>query len=373
MNASREFLNRLKFIDLRKDEPLSKHSTMRVGGIADTFAKIENEKQLSKFVNIYKDFKDKIKLLVIGEGSNTLFTDDFEGIVLKIMHKGIEIVEEGNEFVTLKVQAGHNWHEFVEYCVNNNLSGNENLAFIPGTVGAAPVQNIAAYGQVQEDTFVSLEAYNLKTGIKEQFYKSKCNFLYRSSIFKTTKKGKYIISSVTYKLKKAFDYIPETSYYSRYESLIQVLEQIAQKPYTLRDVFNATIEIRKRKLPDIQQVGTLGSFFINPFVTKNQLIELQNKFPGIQYYPVQKMSYPNLGDPIFKNQNIVKIPAAWLIEELGWKGKRKKNVAVSKKHSLCLTVIGPALGTDVLSLMKDIQESVKEKTKLELKTEINIV
>ncbi len=367
-----ELKDKLTNIVFRENELLSKHSTMRVGGTADLFVEINSEEELKNFLNVHKDHND-IKLLVIGEGSNTLFTSDYKGIVLKLMHKGIEKIDEEEEYLTLKVQAGHNWNEFVKYCVENNLAGNENLAFIPGTVGAAPVQNIAAYGQVQEDTFLSLEAFNIKTGEKEVFDGPECEFAYRSSIFKTLKKDEYIITSVNYKLRKAEEYIPETSYHSRYESLSSILEEVAEKPYTLKDVFNAVVEIRKRKLPQVEEVGTLGSFFVNPFVTKDKLLDLQKKFPNIQFYPVDKMQYPALEDPKLKDQEIVKIPAGWLLEELGWRGKTEGNVGTSPKHALCVVVNGPAKGIDVLNFMNAMKSSVFDATGVELSSEVNVI
>lgn len=359
-------------LTVKENEDLSRHSTMRVGGIAKYFIEIHSEEDLKNFVNFYKNNKAE-KLVIIGEGSNTLFTGDVDGIVLKIMHKGIEIIEENDEHTTIKVMGGENWHSFVEYCVNKNLSGNENLAFIPGTVGAAPVQNIAAYGQVQEDTFLKLDAFNLETGEIEEFNEPECEFKYRSSIFKAEKAGKYIINSVTYELKKVSEYIPDSTYHSRYESLSGVLEEIAEKPYTLKDIFNAVIEIRTRKLPLVRDLGTLGSFFMNPFVNKEQLKKLQERWPDIQYYPVDKMQYPGLDDPNLKDQEIVKIPAGWLLEELGWRGKMEGNVGTYKNHSLIVITDGPATGSQVLEFMSKMKKNVLEETGVELNSEINVV
>lgn len=359
-------------LKVKENEILSKHSTMRVGDSADILVEIHSEDDLKEFLNIYKDFQHT-KLLVIGEGSNTLFSNGFNGVVIKIMNKGFDKIDETEESVTFKVQAGQNWHEFVEYTVNNNLAGVENLAFIPGTIGAAPVQNIAAYGQVQEDTFVSLEAFEISTGEKKIFDIKDCKFAYRSSIFKEEYKDKYIISSVSYKLRKAEEYIPETSYHSRYESLGSILEEVAEKPYTLKDVFNAVIEIRKRKLPQVSEFGTLGSFFVNPFVTIEKLRELQQKFPEIQYYPVDKMQYPDLADPKLKDAELVKIPVGWLLEELGWKGKMIGNVGTYEKHALCVITNGPATGQQVIDYMEAMKKSVYDSTGINITSEVNIV
>ncbi|MCA9387136.1 UDP-N-acetylmuramate dehydrogenase [Candidatus Dojkabacteria bacterium] len=356
----------------KENEPLAKYSTMRVGDEADFLVEIHSEEDLKTFLNLYKDYAD-LPLLILGEGSNTLFSDGYRGIVLHMMNAGIEQISEDDNFVTIRVTAGQNWHKFVEYTVNNNLSGVENLAFIPGTVGAAPVQNIAAYGQVQEDSFLSLEAYEISTGEKQVFDEPECEFGYRSSVFKTTLKDKFVISSVTYKLKKASEYIPETSYHSRYESLSGILEEIATAPYTLKDVFNAVVEIRKRKLPQVEDYGTLGSFFVNPFITTEKLKEIQIKFPDIQYYPVDKMQYPALEDSKLKDAELVKIPVGWLLEELGWKGKMIGNVGTYQKHALCVITNGPATGKEVIEYMNQMKKSVMDATGIEIQSEVNIV
>jgi UDP-N-acetylmuramate dehydrogenase len=365
--------NNINFI---KNEDLSKHSTMRVGGKADIFIQINSIEELQNAVNVLKESEEKFNVFILGEGSNTLFTGDFNGVVVKINLKGIETVEENDSEVTLKAAAGENWHEFVKYCVDRNYAGNENLAFIPGTIGAAPVQNIAAYGQVQEDTFVELEALNLKTGELKTFNKSECEFAYRTSIFKKAYAGEFVITSVTYKLQKVSDtenYVPETSYHSRYESLMTELQAISKGPYSLKDVFNAVVSIRTKKLPLVSEYGTLGSFFVNPFITKQHLEKLQEKFPGIQFYPVDKMQYPDLSDPKLKDAEVVKIPAGWLLEELGWKGKMVNNVGTYSKHALCVITNGPATGKEVIDFMNAMKADVKEKTGIELQSEVNII
>lgn len=349
---------------------LSKYSTMRVGGVAKYFTTIKLKDEILEIMSFIKE--NNLKHITIGEGSNTIFKGDFDGIVIKNEIKGIEKVKEDNNSITLKVGGGENWHDFVEYCVDNNFAGNENLAFIPGTIGAAPVQNIAAYGQVQEDTFHSLEAINLNSGELKIFSKEDCKFAYRSSIFKQNLKNQFFISSVTYKLKKATKYIPETSYYSRYESLDQFLPE-EKSELTLKDIFNAIIKLRKHKLPQVEEVGTVGSFFVNPFVTKEHLEKLKIQFPGIQYYPVDKMQYPELDSDIFKNSEIFKIPAGWLIEERGWRGKFIGNVGCSEKHALCIIVKGPAAAEDVINFMNTVKSDIYEASGITLETEVNLV
>ncbi len=359
------------------NEPLSKHSTMRIGGMARVFVELNNLNELEELSNLINS-KEVSKLsrtpVVLGEGSNTIFINDYDGLVIKNEIKGINIEEEDPDgYTTLKLGAGENWHNFVEYCVNQNLSGNENLAYIPGTVGAAPVQNIGAYGQVQEDTFLYLEAVNLETGQIRKLDRPECEFAYRSSVFKTSLKSKMLITSVSYKLKKASEYIPDTSYHSRYESLLGELQENSKPPYTLVNVFNAVVSLRKKKLPDWHEIGTVGSFFLNPFVNKSKLIELQKDFPNIQFYPVDKMQYPGLQDVNKTQEEIVKIPAGWILEELGFRGKRVGNVGCSEKHALCVVVYPNATGNELKSFVKTIQDTVFIKTGIRLETEVNII
>lgn len=359
-------------LNIQKNIDLSKLSTMRVGGFATYYFELESISQLDELRKYIID--NKLKHLLIGEGSNTLFTGDFDGLIIKNKILGRNIIEDSDNFVKIECGAGENWHSFVEYCVNKNFAGNENLALIPGTIGAAPVQNIAAYGQVQEDTFISLKAYSIKTGEFRVFDRPECEFKYRHSIFKTDEfKGKYIITSVTYQLKKASEYIPETSYHSRYESLKPILETEKKEKYTLIDVFNAIVKIRRMKLPDPLEVGTLGSFFLNPFVSKEDLFKIQKVFPGIQFYPVDKMQYPGLDEISLKDIELVKLPAGWIMEELGWKGKFIGAVGCSEKHALCIVVKGQSTGKKVIEFADQVKASVYEATGIELKSEVNII
>lgn len=359
-------------LKIKENVDLSKLSTMRVGGIGKYFLELTSVNELAEITSFIKS--KNINFIIIGEGSNTLFTGDYEGLIIKNCIKGIHIVERQNLFTKIVVGAGENWHKFVEYCVNNNLIGNENLAYIPGTVGAAPVQNIGAYGQVQEDTFVSLEAFDILDGTFRTFKKADCEFKYRHSVFKYPEyKSRYIITSVTYQLKTDSDFVPDLSYHSRYESLKPFLENLKKDRYDLKDVFNAIIQIRKHKLPDINDVGTLGSFFLNPFVDLKMLKKIQEIFPNIQFYPIDKMQYPQLDELKSNDLELVKLPAGWILEELGWKGKFNGNVGCSPKHALCIIVKGKATGQEVVDFSNEIIASTAQKTGIYLKPEVNFV
>lgn len=359
-------------LQIKENVDLSRLSTMRVGGIGKYFFELSNMDELAEIRTFIKS--KNLNFIIIGEGSNTLFTGDYDGLIIKNCIKGINIVERQDSFTKIAVGAGENWHKFVEYCVDNNLIGNENLAYIPGTVGAAPVQNIAAYGQVQEDTFISLEAFDILDGSFRTFDRPECEFKYRHSIFKHPDyRSRYIITSVKYQLKQDSNFVPNLSYHSRYESLKPILEGLKKDRYELKDVFNAIIQIRRNKLPDINDVGSLGSFFLNPFVDLKKLKQIQEFFPNIQYYPIDKMQYPGLDEIQTKDLELVKLPAGWILEELGWKGKLIGNVGCSEKHALCLIVKGNATGKEVVDFSNQIINSVVQKTGIYLKTEVNFV
>jgi UDP-N-acetylmuramate dehydrogenase len=368
MPISQHFIN--AGLNVSVDISLAEYSTMRVGGTGSVLVHVTTEEELAKAIQIART--QNIPMYFLGSGSNTLFVDDFDGVLIKIETKGISTVEENNNSTLFSVAAGEDWHEFVEFCVNQNLIGNENLAYIPGTVGAAPVQNIAAYGQVQEDTMVSLRAIEIESGEIKTFTKEECDFSYRGSIFKSELKGKYCIVSVQYRLQKATSYTPELSYHSRYESLKDFLPK-TNDPITPKDIFTAIVALRKHKLPQVDESGTLGSFFMNPFITKEHLHELQQSFPDIQFYPVEKMQYLDTSDQQLQNAELVKVPAGWLLEELGFRGKFEGNVGSSPKQALCIVVTGPATGEQVLEFAQKIRDTVLQKTKISLRTEANII
>ncbi|MFC2114205.1 UDP-N-acetylmuramate dehydrogenase [Bacteroidota bacterium] len=294
------------------------------------------------------EFK-KNNWLILGEGSDILFTKDFDGLIIKDNIKGIDQVYENEKSVWVKVSSGENWHSFVGYCVNKNWGGIENLALIPGTVGASPIQNIGAYGAEVKDSIHSLEVINLKNGKQEIFLNDECDFGYRWSIFKEAKnKGKYYISSVTFQLTK--NPIPNLKYKD-------VEEEITQDEPTIADVFHAVVSIRKRKLPDYVETGNAGSFFKNPYISISQYTMLKESFPDLKG---------------FAEEDRVKLPAAQLIDLCGWKGVVEKQVGVYQNQALVLCNYGGAKGKDILEFSRKIQDSVKEKFDVEIIPEVNI-
>jgi UDP-N-acetylmuramate dehydrogenase len=294
-----------------------------------------------------------IPKMILGGGSNVLFTQDFQGLIIKNGLTGIQKVSEDADAVVLKVGAGENWHEFVLYAIDQGLGGIENLSLIPGTVGAAPMQNIGAYGVEVKDVFVSLEAINKETLEIEIFNVEDCKFGYRQSVFKNVFKDKYIITSVSFRLTKK--YTLNTSYGAIEETLS---DEGVSNP-TIRDVSNAVIKIRQSKLPDPKEIGNAGSFFKNPVIDSLDHEGLKAEFPDIPGYELP-------GDE-------VKVPAAWLIQNCGWRGKRLGAIGVHENQALVLVNYGGGKGADLKKLAQDIQQSVADKFGIELEMEVNVI
>lgn len=290
------------------------------------------------------------KVLVLGGGSNILLTKDVEGLVLKVELKGIHVEREDEDNIWVKVGAGEVWHDLVLHAIEKNWAGLENLSLIPGTVGASPMQNIGAYGVEIKELFDSLEALNRSTFELEVFSSEACKFGYRESVFKNEVKDQYVICSVTFKLKKT------PKFHVEYGAIKDVLEEKGIKELTIKAVSDAVVEIRKSKLPDPKEIGNAGSFFKNPTIGINHFSELQSKYPGI---------------PGFPNEDGVKVPAGWLIEQAGWKGKRIGNVGVHAKQALVLVNYGGGNGAEIWSLSEKVKQSVKEKFGIELNPEVN--
>ena len=309
----------------------------------------EFESELAEFSKT-DTFKNN-KILILGGGSNLLFVNDFDGLVIHMQNKGIEKVKETEDFVYLKVAAGEIWDDFVDYCVKNNLGGVENLSLIPGTVGAGPVQNIGAYGVELKDVFVESEVLNRNTSEIHKIQKHECKFGYRNSIFKNERKDQFIILNVTFKLTKKHKLKLE------YGTIKDELKSVNEP--TIADVRNAVIKIRESKLPETEKFPNAGSFFKNPVISGEKFKALKSKFPGIISYPADK--------------NLVKLAAGQLIDLCNWKGKRINGVGVYDKQALVIVNYGGASGTDILNFSEEIKRSVFEKFGVKIKCEVTIV
>ena len=337
-------------MQIKNDYNLINLNTFGINVNAKLFVVMENEADLVELFSL-PEFKNNKKIF-LGGGSNVLFTENFDGIVVLNKLKGIKIIDENSETVLVRSMGGELWHDLVSFAVNNNCWGIENLSLIPGTVGAAPMQNIGAYGAELKDTLFNVEAFEIENGVKRIFSGEECELGYRDSIFKNKLKGKYFIGAVTFKLSK----IPKPNI--SYKILSDYLEKNNIKINGPKDISDAVAEIRRSKLPDPKIIGNAGSFFKNVFVNKIQLETLLKTFPEISY---------------FKEDSVVKIPAGWLIEQCGWKGKRIGNVGVHDKQALVLINHGGAKGKEIIELANKIIASVKEKFGLELVPEVNIV
>jgi len=358
-----------EMVKIKKNYPLEKHNTFHLDVKAKYFTEVKDEKDILEILNQEKLAKEKI--LVLGHGANILFSQNFDGLVLKNSLQGKEIIEKNRKEIILEIAGGEDWPTLVDYVVDKEWGGIENLALVPGTAGAAPVQNIACYGHNLEDCFISLEAINLITGRKKVFKKTDCQFAYRSSIFKERLTNRYLVTKIRLKLDK--NPKPEISYHSRYESVEKELQRIAKKPYTIKDVYRAIVSIRKRKLPDIRRVGNAGSFFKNPVVSKKKLKELQKKAPGIQFYPISKLTYPKPDSLPLEQDNYVKVAAGWLLEEIGWKGKRIGNCGTWNKHALVVVNHGQATPNELLSFIETIRKEVFSHFGIWLENEVEVI
>ena len=337
---------------IQENISLKNYNTFGVEAKAHYFVEVHDLHELKYATEFAKI--NHIKILFLGGGSNLLFTQDFDGLVIKLNLKGIseEILDENHVLVSAK--AGENWHEFVLYTLSKNYGGLENLSLIPGNVGTCPIQNIGAYGTEIKDHFVSCKALNLETSEIEELSLEDCKFGYRDSIFKTSAKGKYVIVEVTFKLTTQNHLIK-----TEYGAISTELKNLGIENPTIQEVSKAVINIRQSKLPNPAEIGNAGSFFKNPSIPLVQFENLKEKFPEIQGYA---------------NGNFVKVPAGWLIENAGWKGKQIGNVASHKLQALVIiNATGNASGKEIYDFSTQIIDSVKEKYGIKLEREVNIL
>ena len=326
---------------------LKKFNTFGIDVTAKEIIYLKELNQLDKISNLKDCF-------IIGGGSNILLTKNIDKQVIINQTKGICTINEDEFHIELAIASGENWHELVMYCIQKGYGGIENMSLIPGSVGAAPMQNIGAYGREIKDVLTYVNAVNLDTKKMEKFTNQACEFGYRESIFKKSAKDKYFIADIGIRLTKK-NHLINTSY-GDIETWLN--SNKIEKP-SIQDVSNAVIAIRKRKLPDPAQLGNSGSFFKNPVIPASHYKNLSQKFPEIKSYPI--------------NDEEVKVPAGWLIESLGWKGKRIGNTGAHNKQALVLVNYGNAMGNEVQQLSEDIKKSVWETYQIKLETEVNII
>lgn len=334
-------------ISVQENFDLSDFNTMGVSSKASFFIDAESEESLREAIQFAKD--RRLQILILGGGSNILFKKDFDGLVVHNSLLGKEFINEN----LIKVAAGENWHELVLFCVENKLAGIENLSLIPGSVGAAPIQNIGAYGVELQDVFVSLEALMISTGEIKTFTKEECNFGYRDSIFKSELKGKAIITSVTLRLSES----KKTN--TSYRALSDHLKEKGIKKPSIKDISESVIEIRQSKLPDPNEIGNTGSFFKNPIISVAHFDKLKSEYPEIPSYPI--------------DDKLVKVPAGWLIDRDGWKGKRIGDAGVHDKQALVLVNHGKATGEEIWNLASQIRLSIHNKFDITLTPEVNLI
>jgi len=327
---------------------LKEFNTFGIDVLANNFNKAKNEDEILHFL-----IENKCNPLILGGGSNILFKNNINKPILKIEIKGIQIIEENENSIYVSVGAGENWNDFVRWSLAKNYGGIENLSLIPGNVGSAPIQNIGAYGAELKDVFHSCRAISIDNKIIKTFNKDECNFTYRSSIFKEKLKNKYVISRVTFRLSKTNHVIN-----SDYKPLKNLLNERGIITPTIQDISKLVIEIRTNKLPDPKKIGNCGSFFKNPIISNLKFKNLFKKFNTIPNYKISK--------------NEVKIPAAWLIEECGFKGKIEGKTGTHKKHALVIVNNGGASGEEIYNFSQNIKKSVLKKFNILLEEEVNI-
>ena len=337
-------------MQLQNNVSLKPFNTFGIDVKAKTFVSVNSVAELQE---VLKTFQNQSKL-ILGGGSNMLLTKDVDAVVIHLNIKGIEVLHQDTSHVLVKAFAGENWHEFVLWCLKNNYGGVENLSLIPGNIGAVPIQNIGAYGVEIKDVLESCEAINIETGEIKSFSNKDCEFGYRESVFKQTLKNKYVIISVCFKLTSNLHQLK-----IGYGDIKKELEQQGIDAPNINDVSQAVIRIRQNKLPDPKEIGNSGSFFKNPIISLSKYQSLLNNFPNMPNYPV--------------SDNLVKVPAGWLIEHAGFKGKTMGNYGVHKNQALVLVNYGGAKGEDIFNLAKLIQLTVKRLFDIEIEMEVNVL
>ena len=337
-------------MQIQNNFSLKKYNTFGIEAKAKQFVAVHSIEELKQILETHKTEAK----FILGGGSNMLLTQDINALVIHVDLKGKKIIKEDDDYVWVESQAGEVWHEFVLWSIDQNLGGLENMSLIPGNVGTTPVQNIGAYGTEIKDTFVSCTAVNIDSQELRTFTKEECKFGYRESIFKQEAKDQYAITSVVFKLTKRNHKIN-----TAYGDITKELEKNNIVTPTLKDVSNAVIAIRQSKLPDPKELGNSGSFFKNPIIPKELYEKAHAQFPEMPHYVVSETE--------------VKVPAGWLIEQAGFKGKRFGDAGIHKNQALVLVNYGNATGQEILAVSRDIQATVLNKFGIAIEAEVNVI
>ena len=338
-------------MEIQNNHSLKPYNTFGIDVSAKYFVEAETVDEIISALEFVRE--NQLPLMLFSGGSNMLLTHDFDGLVLKLNLKGIELVAEDDDFVEVKVKSGENWHEFVQWTLQQDFGGLENLSLIPGNAGTAPIQNIGAYGVEVKDTMTELSALEISSGNIRKFTNSECKFGYRESVFKSELKNQFIIVDVTFKLTKTNHQL-----HTEYGAIRSELDKLHILNPSIRDVSKAVINIRQSKLPDPKDIGNSGSFFKNPVISKSEFEKIREKHPEISAYPS--------GDEF-------KVAAGWLIENAGWKGKRFGDAGVHEKQALVLVNYGNATGQEIYDLSQRIVDDIFEKFGIRLEREVNIL
>ena len=338
---------------MERNKNLRDYNSFGLAANAAFFAPFKDNAGLKSILTAFRKENPGLPVMILGGGSNLLFANDYEGLILKNSSRGIDCIAADNDAYFISVKGGESWHGLVMHCLQNEWYGLENLSLIPGLAGASPIQNIGAYGVEIKDFFYSLKAWHLQEEKEYIFNKADCQFDYRHSIFKKEYKGEFAIMEITFRLPKKW--IPQTNY----GAIRQELDALKIKEPTPAQVSEAVIRIRKSKLPDPKEIGNAGSFFKNPLVPYAHYRQLQATAEAIPSYPA--------------TDGFVKIPAAWLIEQCGWKGYRDGDAGVHAQQALVLVNHGKAKGRELLELATAIQQSVQEKFAISLEMEVNVI
>ena len=337
-------------MEIKTNFSLKNYNSFGIQAIAKQFIAIQTIGELTSILQS----NPTSKKFILGGGSNMLLTQDIDALVIHIALKGKKIISEDEDFVWVESQAGENWHEFVIWTIDQGFGGLENMSLIPGNVGTTPVQNIGAYGTEIKDTMVSCDTIAIQDQTIKTFTNADCHFGYRESVFKNEFKFQYIITSVVFKLTKKNHKI-NTSY----GDILAELSKNNTTDPSLKEVSDAVIAIRRSKLPDPKELGNSGSFFKNPILSKKEFDPIHLKFPEMKYYEI--------------SDSEVKVPAGWLIEQAGFKGKRFGDAGIHKNQALVLVNYGQATGQEILAVSKDIQKTVFEKFGIRIEAEVNVI